>query len=121
MRDLLQKIQSNDGQFHNGNPATGEQGTRVTDTWLNDVQEHIRDFGEELKYLLQQAELEPNPAKKTQIYDAIEQIIENKRRAASLTQSGEVELDSSTDSTAEDKAATPKAVNAVKALVIAVR
>ncbi|MDY0488986.1 phage tail protein, partial [Pasteurella multocida] len=40
---------------------------------------------------------------------------------ASLTQSGEVQLDSSTDSTAEDKAATPKAVNAVKALVIAVR
>ncbi|MFP4733678.1 tail fiber protein [Pasteurella multocida] len=121
MRDLLPKIQSNDGQFHNGNPATGEQGTRVTDTWLNDVQEHIRDFGDEFKYLLQQAELEPDPVKKTQIYDAIAQIIENKRRAASLTQSGEVQLDSSTDSTAEDKAATPKAVNAVKALVTAVR
>ncbi|MGC6405193.1 phage tail protein [Bisgaard Taxon 45] len=121
MRDLLPKIQSNDGQFHNGNPATGEQGTRVTDTWLNDVQEHIRDFGDEFKYLLQQAELEPDPAKKTQIYDAIVQIIENKRKAASLTQSGEVQLDSSTDSTAEDKAATPKAVNAVKALVTAVR
>lgn len=121
MRDLLPKIQSNDGQFHNGNPATGEQGTRVTDTWLNDVQEHIRDFGDEFKYLLQQVELEPDPEKKTQIYDAIEQIIENKRRAASLTKSGEVELDSSTDSTAEDKAATPKAVNAVKALVTAVR
>ncbi|MEB4587044.1 hypothetical protein QQW82_10495 [Pasteurella multocida] len=64
MRDLLPKIQSNDGQFHNGNPATGEQGTRVTDTWLNDVQEHIRDFGDEFKYLLQQAELEPDPVKK---------------------------------------------------------
>lgn len=121
MRDLLPKIQSNDGQFHNGNPGTGEQGTRVTDTWLNDVQEHIRDFGEELKYLLQQAELEPNPVKKTQIYDAIAQIIENKRRTATTAQVGEVQLDSSTDSTAEDKAATPKAVNAVKALVTAVR
>ncbi|WP_241951920.1 phage tail protein [Pasteurella multocida] len=121
MRDLLPQIQSNDGQFHNGNPATGEQGTRVTDTWLNDVQEHIRDFGDEFKYLLQQVELEPDPAKKTQIYDAIVQIIENKRRAASLTQSGEVQLDSSTDSTAEDKAATPKAVNTVKVLVTAVR
>ncbi|MDA5609733.1 phage tail protein [Pasteurella multocida] len=85
------------------------------------MQEHIRDFGDEFKYLLQQVELEPDPAKKTQIYDAIVQIIENKRRAASLTQSGEVQLDSSTDSTAEDKAATPKAVNAVKALVTAVR
>ncbi|MFP4793146.1 tail fiber protein [Pasteurella multocida] len=121
MRDLLPKIQSNDGQFHNGNPATGEQGTRVTDTWLNDVQEHIRDFGEELKYLLQQAELEPNPVKKTQIYDAIAQIIENKRRTATTAQVGEVQLDSSTDSNAEDKAATPKAVNTVKLLVNAVR
>ncbi len=121
MRDLLPKIQSNDGQFHHGNPATGEQGTRVTDTWLNNVQEHIRDFGDEFKYLLKQAELEPDPAQKTQIYDAIEQIIENKRRTATTTEVGEVQLDSSTDSNAEDKAATPKAVNSVRALVTAVR
>ncbi|GJJ80708.1 hypothetical protein PcPA57_14280 [Pasteurella canis] len=40
---------------------------------------------------------------------------------ASTEQVGLVQLDSSTDSNAEDKAATPKAVNAVKALVIAVR
>ncbi|WP_048941268.1 phage tail protein, partial [Haemophilus influenzae] len=40
---------------------------------------------------------------------------------ASTTQKGLVQLDSSTDSNAEDKAATPKAVNVVKALVIAVR
>ncbi|HDR1252683.1 TPA: tail fiber protein [Pasteurella multocida] len=55
------------------------------------------------------------------MYDAIAQIIENKRRTATTAQVGEVQLDSSTDSTAEDKAATPKAVNAVKALVTAVR
>ena len=40
---------------------------------------------------------------------------------ASTKQKGLVQLDSSTDSNAEDKAATPKAVNVVKALVIAVR
>ncbi|HHT7762524.1 tail fiber protein [Pasteurella multocida] len=40
---------------------------------------------------------------------------------ASTTQKGLVQLDSSIDSDAEDKAATPKAVNAVKALVTAVR
>ncbi|MGC6379693.1 tail fiber protein, partial [Pasteurella multocida] len=40
---------------------------------------------------------------------------------ASTTQKGLVQLDSSTDSNDEDKAATPKAVNAVKALVTAVR
>ncbi|HHF5383176.1 TPA: phage tail protein [Haemophilus influenzae] len=40
---------------------------------------------------------------------------------ASTEQTGLVQLDSNTDSDAEDKAATPKAVNVVKALVIAVR
>ena len=40
---------------------------------------------------------------------------------ASTEQKGLVQLDSSTDSDAEDKAATPKAVNAVKLLVNAVR
>ncbi len=40
---------------------------------------------------------------------------------ANTTQKGLVQLDSSTDSNAEDKAATPKAVNAVKVLVTAVR
>ncbi|MDX3892965.1 phage tail protein, partial [Pasteurella multocida] len=40
---------------------------------------------------------------------------------ASTEQKGLVQLDSSTDSNAEDKAATPKAVKAVKTLVTAVR
>ena len=40
---------------------------------------------------------------------------------ASTEQKGLVQLDSSTDSDAEDKAATPKAVNSVRALVTAVR
>ncbi|MBF6985778.1 phage tail protein, partial [Pasteurella multocida] len=40
---------------------------------------------------------------------------------ASTEQKGLVQLDSSTDSNAEDKAATPKAVKAVRALVTAVR
>ncbi|HHE3592584.1 TPA: phage tail protein, partial [Pasteurella multocida] len=40
---------------------------------------------------------------------------------ASTAQKGLVQLDSSTDSNAEDKAATPKAVNSVRALVTAVR
>ncbi|HDR0997446.1 TPA: tail fiber protein [Pasteurella multocida] len=40
---------------------------------------------------------------------------------ASTEQKGLVQLDSSTDSNAEDKAATPRAINAVKVLVTAVR
>lgn len=79
MKDLLKQIDSADGEFHNGDPSTGEQGTRVTDTWLNDVQAHLIDFGIELKYLLAKAELTPDPNKKTQIYDAINKIISDSK------------------------------------------
>lgn len=44
MKTLLPEINSADKRFHAGNPATGEQGTRVTDTWLNDVQDRVRDI-----------------------------------------------------------------------------
>ncbi|GEM_PF-5646075 len=35
------RIQSTDNLFHEGNPATGEKGTKVTDDFMNDVQEEI--------------------------------------------------------------------------------
>jgi hypothetical protein len=35
------RIQTADYLFHEGNPATGEKGTKVTDDFLNDVQEEI--------------------------------------------------------------------------------
>lgn len=75
MKDLMNKINTEDGQFDDGNPALGVKGTRVTAEWLNDVQAHIRDFGEELSFLLEKAEMEPDPEKKTQIYEAINHII----------------------------------------------
>ncbi|NBI40341.1 hypothetical protein GVX86_02435 [[Haemophilus] felis] len=117
MKDLLPQIQSTDGLFHNGNPATGEQGTRVTDVWLNDVQAHLRDFGEEFKYLLQQAQLTPIPSQKTQIYQAIQSVINNNIPTASLAIAGKVQLSNATDSEDETKAATPKAIKAVKDLL----
>ncbi|MDG6895030.1 pyocin knob domain-containing protein [Volucribacter amazonae] len=75
MKDLLKKINSNDGNFHNGNPATGEQGTRVTAEWLNDNQNTLISYGEELNYVLTQAKLSPIPSKKTQLYEAIVNVI----------------------------------------------
>lgn len=57
MKSLMPQIDSNDGLFHNGNPATGEQGTRVTDTWLNDVQDRVRDLQAEAHYVLQKRNL----------------------------------------------------------------
>ena len=34
----MRKIDSPDGLFHEGNPASGQKGTKVTAAWLNDVQ-----------------------------------------------------------------------------------
>lgn len=92
MKDLMPVITSNDGRFHDGNPATGELGTRVTAQYLNNVQDHIRDVEAELKYVLSKAGLNPNDAKTTQVYDAIIAIINANRRSASTTSKGEVQL-----------------------------
>ncbi|WP_257008113.1 pyocin knob domain-containing protein, partial [Haemophilus influenzae] len=113
MKSLMPQIDSNDGLFHNGNPATGEQGTRVTDTWLNNLQDRVRDVQAEAHYVLQKAEFTPKAETQTQLYQAIVKIIDDNRKTASLTQKGEVQLSSSTNSNSETKAATSKAINIV--------
>ncbi|QEQ59115.1 tail fiber protein [Haemophilus influenzae biotype aegyptius] len=110
MKSLMPKIDSNDGLFHNGNPATGEQGTRVTDTWLNNLQDRVRDVQAEAHYVLQKAGFTPKAETQTQLYQAIVKIIDDNRKTASLTQKGEVQLSSSTNSNSETQAATSKAV-----------
>ncbi|MFZ7175494.1 tail fiber protein, partial [[Pasteurella] aerogenes] len=117
MKEILTKIDSPDGEFHNGDPATGTQGTRVTAEWLNAVQERVLDFGIEVRYLLAKAAMTPDPQKQTQLYEAIQKIIDNNRKRASLTAYGETKLYSGTDSDAEDLAATPKAVKGLKTLI----
>ena len=109
MKSLMPQIDSNDGLFHNGNPATGEQGTRVTDTWLNNLQDRVRDVQAEAHYVLQKAGFRPVENKQTQLYEAIVKIIDDNRKTASLTQKGEVQLSSSTNSDSETQAATSKA------------
>ncbi|BBF06636.1 hypothetical protein CHBNIII7_05190 [Haemophilus influenzae] len=110
MKSLMPQIDSNDGLFHNGNPATGEQGTRVTDTWLNNLQDRVRDIQAEAHYVLQKAGFTPKAETQTQLYQAIVKIIDDNRKTASLTQKGEVQLSSSTNSDSETEAATSKAV-----------
>lgn len=110
MKSLMPQIDSNDGLFHNGNPATGEQGTRVTDTWLNNLQDRVRDVQAEAHYVLQKAGFQPVENKQTQLYEAIVKIIDDNRKSASTTQKGEVKLNSATNSSSETEAATPKAV-----------
>ena len=117
MKSLMPQIDSNDGLFHNGNPATGEQGTRVTDTWLNNLQDRVRDVQAEAHYVLQKAGFTPKAETQTQLYQAIVKIIDDNRKSASVTQKGEVQLYSGYDSDSEELAATPKAIKILKGFI----
>ena len=109
MKTLLPEINSADKRFHAGNPATGEQGTRVTDTWLNDVQDRVRDMQAEAHYVLEKAGFTPKQEQQTQLYQAIVKIIDDNRKSASVTQKGEVKLTSDTGLDSEDLGLTAKA------------
>lgn len=117
MKTLLPEIDSPDKRFHAGNTATGEQGTRVTDTWLNDVQDRVRDVQAEAHYVLLKAGFKPVENQQTQLYDAIVKIIDDNRQKASTTGKGEVQLYSGYDSDSEEMAATPKAIKLLKAFI----
>lgn len=117
MKSLMPQIDSNDGLFHNGNPATGEQGTRVTDTWLNNLQDRVCDVQAEAHYVLQKAGFQPVENKQTQLYEAIVKIIDDNRKKASTTQKGEVQLYSGYDSESEEMAATPKVIKILKGFI----
>ena len=113
MKTLLPEINSADKRFHAGNPATGEQGTRVTDTWLNDVQDSVRDVQSEAHYVLGKAGFKPVENKQTQLYEAIVKIIDDNRKSASTTQKGEVRLTSDTGLDSEELGLTAKAGKAL--------
>ena len=117
MKSLMPQIDSNDGLFHNGNPATGEQGTRVTDTWLNNLQDRVRDIQAEAHYVLQKAGFTPKAETQTQLYQAIVKIIDDNRKTASLTQKGETQLYTGYDSQSEDLALTPKTAYQLKQFI----
>lgn len=117
MKDLLPKIDSRDGEFHNGNPATGEQGTRITAEWLNDVQAHLRDTSAELKHLLFQVGMSPIPRKTTQIYEAIIAVIDANRRNAGISSKGEVQLTNELNNDSDNLGLTAKAGKTLKALI----
>nr|DAW71603.1 MAG TPA: hypothetical protein [Caudoviricetes sp.] len=109
MKTLLPEINSADKRFHAGNPAIGEQGTRVTDTWLNDVQDRVRDMQAEAHYVLEKAGFTPKQEQQTQLYQAIVKIIDDNRKKASTTQKGEVQLTSDTGLDSEELGLTAKA------------
>lgn len=113
MKTLMPKVDTRDGLFHNGNPATGEQGTQVKDVWLNNVQGNLRDIQAEAHYVLTKAGFNPVENKKTQLYESIVKIIGDNRKTATTKDKGEVKLNSAIDSESETEAATSKAVKSV--------
>lgn len=121
MKSLMPQIDSNDGLFHNGNPATGEQGTRVTDTWLNNLQDRVRDVQTEAHYVLQKAGFQPVENKQTQLYEAIVKIIDDNRKSASTTQKGEMRLTSDTGLDSEELGLTAKAGKKLAQLIATVQ
>jgi hypothetical protein len=60
----MNRIGTTDGLFHEGNPAQGQRGTKVTDLWLNNVQE-------ELLAIIEDAGLTPDSGNVTQILAAL--------------------------------------------------
>ncbi|MCW3482124.1 hypothetical protein OL229_21620 [Neisseriaceae bacterium JH1-16] len=63
----MQTINSPDGLFHDGNPATGELGTILSSAWLNAVQN-------ELITAISTAGLTPDANKQNQLADAIKKL-----------------------------------------------
>lgn len=110
----MPQIDSNDGLFHNANPATNEQGTWITDTWLNNLQDRVRDVQAEAHYVLQKARFQPVENKRTQLYETIVKIIDDNWKRASLTQKGETKLYTGYNNQREDLASTPKTAYQLK-------
>ncbi len=116
MKDIMPAIGTEDGLFHDGNPATGAQGTIVSAAWLNDEQGSTQDIQHEMKNVLAQAGFTPDPSKQNQLLTAIQKIVSDGIttgvKDATTAQKGIVQLSSATDSDDEAHAATPKAVKA---------
>lgn len=74
MQDVLQPIDSPDGLFHDGNPATAELGTLVTAQWLNEVQSGLQSSQSELLSVLAAAGLGTDSGLTNQLLAAIKQL-----------------------------------------------
>lgn len=115
MKNIMPPINTPDKSFHDGNPATGEQGTIVSAEWLNNAQGSIRNTQQELLSVLTEAGMAIDENKTNQLLLAILNLITNRSPdlpIASTTQKGIVQLSNSTSSTSDALAATPKAVKA---------
>ncbi|MDA5524707.1 hypothetical protein PGS42_19990, partial [Yersinia kristensenii] len=75
MKNIMPPINTPDKLFHDGNPATGEQGTIVSALWLNDVQRGVISTQQELASVLSQAGIAIDETKQNQLLTAIQKLI----------------------------------------------
>lgn len=90
--------------FTRGNPQTGTAATKLDNDYFDSIQEEICG-------VIESAGIALDKTKRTQLAESINKLIGNsKAPAASTTVAGIVQLNSAINSTAENQAATPKAV-----------
>ena len=121
MNNIMPPINTPDNAFHDGNPATGEQGTIVPGLLLNNSQGATRNIQQEIISVVAEAEIEIDETKDNQLLTAILSLITASipdLPVASLTQAGIVKLISSLTSDSESLAATAKAVKLVANAIV---
>ncbi|MGL9773201.1 MAG: hypothetical protein ACR5LG_02490 [Sodalis sp. (in: enterobacteria)] len=94
MKDIITPIDSEDGLFHDGDPAGDARGSAVCAQWLNAMQEAVIDTQTEQKNILAAAGMQPNPAQHNELSKAIKGLIaqarqENKKRSLLRKNNGE--------------------------------
>ena len=72
MRNKIERIDSDNGKFKDGDPLSGEYGTIVKAKWLNDVQEGLLTNQGEILTVLREAGIEVNEADETQLWQALQ-------------------------------------------------
>ncbi|WP_053091646.1 MULTISPECIES: phage tail protein [Serratia] len=75
MQNLMPPVNTPDNLFHDGNEATGVEGTILYADFMNDNQSAIRDIQQEMKNVLADAGFQPDPSKQNQLLLAIKKII----------------------------------------------
>ncbi len=82
MKDIIAPIDSEDGLFHDGDPAGDVRGTVLYAQWLNAMQGALIDTQTEHKHILSAAGMQPNPAQNSQLAEAIKGLIAQAQQAS---------------------------------------
>lgn len=82
MKDVIEPVETEDGLFHDGDPATGVEGTMVYARIMNDLQGGTINLQTEMKNVLAGAELTPDDTDNAQVVKAITAIAQAAATAA---------------------------------------